>query len=170
MLLYTIRQILSIVLLPGVVTGLVPWLILRRWGGFQPGGMLPAPWNGLMVGVGTLLLLAGLSLIVSTIALFARVGRGTLAPWDAPRRLVIRGPYRHVRNPMISGVLAVLLGLAAFFASLPLLAWFGFAALLNMIYIPLSEEPGLERRFGEQYREYCRNVPRWIPRVTPWQG
>jgi len=75
-----------------------------------------------------------------------------------------------VRNPMISGVLAVLLGESLFFASLPLLGFFGFATLLNMLYIPLSEEPGLIKRFGEEYLTYYQHVQRWIPRIKPWQG
>jgi protein-S-isoprenylcysteine O-methyltransferase Ste14 len=97
--------------------------------------------------------------------LFARVGEGTLAPWDPTRKLVVRGPYRHVRNPMITGVLAILLGEAALFGSWPLLVWaFGFFAL-NAIYMPLVEEPGLVRRFGDDYVRYRRNVPRWLPRL-----
>jgi protein-S-isoprenylcysteine O-methyltransferase Ste14 len=170
MLLYTLRHLLSVLLLPGMVTVLVPWLILRQTGGFQPGDGLNAPWNWMLMVVGGLFLLAGLTLMVSTIALFVRVGKGTLAPWDPTRKLVIRGPYRHVRNPMISGVLAVLLGESLFFASLPLLGFFGFATLLNMIYIPLSEEPGLIKRFGEEYLTYCQHVRRWIPRIKPWKG
>lgn len=170
MLLYTLRHILSILLLPGLVTVLVPWLILRRTGGFQPGGTLPAPWNFLLLVVGIFLLLAGLTLTISTITLFVRVGKGTLAPWDPTRKLVIRGPYRHMRNPMISGVLAVLLGESLFFASLSLLGFFGFATLLNMIYIPLSEEPGLIKRYGQEYLTYCQHVRRWIPRIKAWQG
>jgi protein-S-isoprenylcysteine O-methyltransferase Ste14 len=103
-----------------------------------------------------------------TITLFASVGRGTLAPWDPTRRLVVRGPYRHVRNPMISGVLSILLGEAALLGSFPLLAWFGVFFAANAIYMPLVEEPGLERRFGDDYRTYKRNVPRWVPRRKPW--
>jgi len=170
MILYYLRQTLSILLLPGVVIVLVPWLILRRTGSFRPGGLLTAPWNILLMVVGGLFVLAGLTLMISTIALFMRVGRGTLAPRDPTHKLVIGGPYRHVRNPMISGVLAVLLGESLFFASLPLLEFFGFATLLNMIYIPLSEEPGLIKRFGEEYLTYCQHVRRWIPRIKPWMG
>lgn len=111
----------------------------------------------------------GLVLFVSTVGLFARVGKGTLAPWDATRRLVVRGVYRHVRNPMIVGVMCVLLGEATLLGSLPLLGWFALFLLANALYIPLVEEPGLERRFGTDYRFYKRNVPRWIPRLRPWR-
>ena len=107
---------------------------------------------------------------IATIRQFATVGEGTLAPWEPPQRLVVRGVYRHVRNPMISGVLFVLLGESALTASAPLCRWFLIFAVINAIYIPLSEEPGLIKRFGDEYRTYKRNVPRWIPRLTPWNA
>src|SRR5262245_46309258 len=78
----------------------------------------------------------GLALMYRTITLFATVGKGTLAPWDPPRTLVARGIYRHVRNPMISGVLAILLGEALFLRSTLVLGWFLLFWLLNAIYIP----------------------------------
>jgi protein-S-isoprenylcysteine O-methyltransferase Ste14 len=84
--------------------------------------------------------------------------------------LVVQGVYRHVRNPMISGVNAILLGEAIMAASLPLAGWFLVFAVANIIYIPLAEEPGLVKRFGEDYEQYRRNVPRWIPRLTAWKG
>jgi protein-S-isoprenylcysteine O-methyltransferase Ste14 len=111
-----------------------------------------------------------LLLIVRTTALFVSVGRGTLAPWDPTTRLVVRGPYRYVRNPMISGVLFVLLGEAALFGSLALGIWFGLVLAVNAVYMPLVEEPSLQRRFGEEYERYRAHVPRWIPRVRPWNG
>ena len=82
----------------------------------------------------------------------------------------MQGVYRHVRNPMISGVMFVLLGESMITASLPLFWWYFFVVVVNAIYIPLSEEPGLVKRFGEDYVNYKRNVPRWIPRLTPWEG
>ena len=82
----------------------------------------------------------------------------------------MRGVYRHVRNPMITGVFCILLGEAIFFGSWRLLGLFGFGLIVNLIYIPLSEEPGLAKRFGDDYLLYKRNVPRWIPRLTPWEG
>ena len=84
-------------------------------------------------------------------------------------QLVILGPYRHVRNPMISGVLAILLGEAAAFGSLALLLWFAAVFAVNAVYMPLVEEPGLRRRFGEEYDAYRANVPRWMPRLRPWE-
>ena len=154
------RHAAAVLLLPGVVTVGVPALILWRTGAsIHPLGLVGLP-----------LIAVGLLLVVSTVRLFATVGRGTLAPWDQTTRLVVRGPYRYVRNPMISGVLFVLLGEAAFFGSLALQLWFGLVLAANAVYMPLVEEPGLERRFGEEYERYRAHVPRWIPRVRPWDG
>jgi protein-S-isoprenylcysteine O-methyltransferase Ste14 len=110
----------------------------------------------------------GLLLMYRTISLFASFGEGTLAPWDPPRRLVVRGVYRRVRNPMISGVFSVLLGEAALLGSPPVLLWFLIVFAVNAVYIPLIEERGLSERFGEEYLDYRRNVPRWLPRPRPW--
>jgi protein-S-isoprenylcysteine O-methyltransferase Ste14 len=155
------RHLLAIGLLPVTVTAVVPALVLRR------GGADVAAWPLVIVGV--LLIVLGLALVAWTVALFATVGRGTLAPWDPTSRLVVRGPYRHVRNPMISGVLAILLGEAALFGSVPLLLWFAAVFVVNAVYFPLMEEPGLRRRFGEEYDTYRANVPRWLPRLRPWE-
>ena len=112
---------------------------------------------------------AGVALVAWTATLLARVGRGTIAPWDPTSRLVVLGPYRHVRNPMISGVLAILLGEAAIFASVPLLLWFAGVFAVNALYLPLVEEPGLRKRFGADYDAYRASVPRWLPRLSPWE-
>ena len=71
---------------------------------------------------------------------------------------------------MMLGVFCILLGEAVFFGSLPLLGWLAVAVLVNLVYIPLSEEPGLVKRFGEDYLLYKENVPRWIPRWRAWEG
>jgi protein-S-isoprenylcysteine O-methyltransferase Ste14 len=107
---------------------------------------------------------AGLVLFTWCVALFARVGKGTLAPWDPTRQLVATGPYRYVRNPMILAVATMLAGQALFFGSAALAAWCAVFVIVNHVYFPAVEEPGLERRFGEPYREYQRRVPRWLPR------
>ncbi|GDY30584.1 methyltransferase family protein [Gandjariella thermophila] len=119
--------------------------------------------------VGGLAALAGLALVVRTVRLFATEGSGTLAPWDPPRRMVVRGPYRYVRNPMISGVMAILLGETLALGSPALAVWFAAFVAVNAAYIPLMEEPGLTRRFGADYVAYRRAVPRWLPRLHPWQ-
>lgn len=163
------RQLRAILLLPGLVLVGIPLLILLRTRDIRPGWGLSAPWTLAPILVGLTLMGLGLRLMAQTIRLFTTVGQGTLAPWDATRRLVVQGPYRHVRNPMISGVLSVLLGESILLGSVRLFVWFVAAALVNMVYIPLSEEPGLEARFGDDYREYLRHVPRWLPRRTPWR-
>jgi protein-S-isoprenylcysteine O-methyltransferase Ste14 len=112
--------------------------------------------------------LAGFGLMLWTVTLFLRFGRGTPAPWDPPKDLVVRGPYRHVRNPMISGVLLTLLAEALFSQSWPLAAWMGVFFIANAVYLPCVEEKRLARRFGDAYVVYRDNVPRWIPRLTPW--
>jgi protein-S-isoprenylcysteine O-methyltransferase Ste14 len=153
------RHAAAVLLLPGVVTVVVPAFLAARLG-------VDVTWPGLVAGVA--LVAVGLLLVVRTVALFAAIGGGTLAPWDPTSRLVVRGPYRYVRNPMISGVLFILLAEAAALGSLALLAWFGVVFALNATYIPLVEEPGLERRFGDDYVRYREHVPRWLPRLRPW--
>jgi len=149
-----LRHLAAILLLPGMVTVVVPALLLADAD--------LAQWP--LAALGAVLIAAGLGMIAWTVALFAGVGQGTLAPWDPTTRLVVRGPYRHVRNPMISGVLAVLLGEAALFGSLALLAWWAFVFALNAVYFVLIEEPGLRERFGAEYEAYAARVPRWLPR------
>ena len=100
---------------------------------------------------------------------FIREGRGTLAPWDPPQHLVVAGAYAHVRNPMISGVVLLLVAESLILGSLPHLQWTGFFLLLNAVYSPLLEEPGLRLRFPDEYRRYSHNVPRLIPRLRPWR-
>ena len=119
---------------------------------------------------GSCLAAAGLFLFGVTFGLFLRVGQGTLAPWRPTQHLVIVGPYRRCRNPMISGVLGVLLGEALFFESWTMLAYAAAFVVVNTIYFKLSEEPDLERKHGEEYRRYRRAVPMWLPRAKPYDG
>jgi protein-S-isoprenylcysteine O-methyltransferase Ste14 len=161
------RQLLSVLLLPTIVAIVIPALLVSSYG-TETGWGLPGAVGALPVLAGAGALLTGLWLAVETIALFGRVGKGTLAPWDPTRKLVVRGPYRRVRNPMISGVGLILLGEAAILGSAPILVELGLFALANLIYIPLIEEPDLAARFGAEYEEYRRAVPRWIPKRTPW--
>jgi protein-S-isoprenylcysteine O-methyltransferase Ste14 len=163
-----LRHLLAIGLLPFVVTVVIPAYIIRTSTTLNVGWGLPSSLGLLPTLLGSVLVGLGLLLVFKTVILFASVGEGTLAPWDPPRRLVVRGPYRHVRNPMISGVLAILLGQAILFGSVPLLVWFVIFFALNALTMPLIEEPLLESRFGSDYVTYKRNVPRWIPRLNPW--
>ena len=155
-----LRHLAAIVLLPGTVTVVVPVLLLDDAD--------LAPWP--LAVLGAVLLALGLALIARTVTLFVRVGRGTLAPWDPTSKLVVRGPYRYVRNPMITGVLAVLLGEAALFGSLALLAWSAVVFAVNAVYFVHVEEPGLRRRFGAEYEVYAASVPRWIPGLPGARG
>jgi protein-S-isoprenylcysteine O-methyltransferase Ste14 len=162
-----LRHLRAIAVLPGLGIVGVPATILIVTGAVEIGWGLPAELAWLPLLVGAALIGAGLALMYRTISLFARVGEGTLAPWDPTRKLVVQGPYRYARNPMISGVLAVLLGEAALFGSPPLAAWFAAFFAINAVWFVLVEEPGLRRRFGREYEAYARAVPRWIPRRTP---
>jgi protein-S-isoprenylcysteine O-methyltransferase Ste14 len=165
------RHFRAIILLPGVVTLVIPGIILRRTGMDSFGLWHSVPASRVILPViGITCLCLGLVLMTATIRLFVTVGKGTLAPWEPPQRLVVRGVYRHVRNPMISGVLFVLLGESVLTASAPLFQWFLIFVVINAIYIPLLEEPMLVNRFGDDYVTYKRNVPRWIPRWKPWES
>lgn len=161
-----LRHLAAIAILPFTVTVLVPAWIAGRYGivpslGVSRGGLI-------LQGGGLVVLAVGLLLFGSSLRRFASEGHGTLAPWDPPRRLVVRGPYRFVRNPMISGVVFVLAGEGMLLASIPHAVWAAICVVLNLVYVPLVEEPFLLDRFGEAYREYCRHVPRLVPRLKPW--
>lgn len=160
-----LRHLLAIGTLPFVVAVIVPVYLVRVGGGPNVGWNLAPPLYLLPAIVGGVLVGLGVLLVYQTVSLFATIGKGTLAPWDPPRTLVIRGPYRYVRNPMISGVLAILLGEAIFFGSFSVLSWFVLFFAINALIMPLIEEPLLEDRFGGDYVDYKRDVPRWIPKL-----
>lgn len=161
-----LRHLLSIALLPFSVAVLVPLWIARAYGvGLALGNGFAAL---ALQALGVAILVLGLVFFASSLRRFATEGRGTLAPWDPPRELVVRGPYRYVRNPMISGVLLVLLGESLLLRSAPHAVWTLCFLALNGVYIPLVEEPQLARRFGASYQAYCRHVPRVVPRLRPW--
>ena len=156
-----------IILLPGTVLALVPGVLLWVTQGTSWAAELASVgewrlWIGLVLG-GVGLFLAGW-----TSHLFLRFGDGTPAPWEPPQKLVVRGPYRHVRNPMISGALLVLLAETLLSGSWALAAWLALFGVFNLLYFPLVEEKELEQRFGADYIEYKANVARWIPRLRPW--
>lgn len=162
-----LRQLFAIAVLPFTVTVLIPIWVVRR-NGISPGigsGLA----HVLLQVAGLCLLTAGALLFAASLRRFATEGRGTLAPWDPPRRLVVRGPYRYVRNPMISGIVFVLFAEALLLLSRPHLMWALIFLGINCVYIPLLEEPDLAKRFGEAYREYCRHVPRLVPRLRGWE-
>jgi protein-S-isoprenylcysteine O-methyltransferase Ste14 len=165
------KHLRAILLLPGVVIVVIPATILAFTGldTFDLWQSYPATHVALLI-LGSVLTCLGLVLMVATIRLVVTVGQGTLAPWNPTQRLVVQGAYRHVRNPMIPGGLFILLGEALLTASWPLFCWFAFCVALNMVYIPIAEEPGLVKRFGADYLAYKQNVPRWIPKMRAWKG
>jgi protein-S-isoprenylcysteine O-methyltransferase Ste14 len=114
---------------------------------------------------GMLIGAVGAAIALWCIFTFAIVGRGTPAPFDPPRRLVIRGPYRFVRNPMYIGAGLALASAALFYESLPLLGYAALFFLATHVFVVLYEEPTLRRTFGEEYEVYCRQVKRWWPRA-----
>jgi protein-S-isoprenylcysteine O-methyltransferase Ste14 len=149
-----LRNLAFTVVVPGTVSVLVPYLILGD-GGHPPH---PVGWPGLV------LIAAGLALYGWCMWLFATIGRGTPGPWDAPRRLVVAGPYRWVRNPIYVGVLLVILGEAWLFGSWSLVIYAAGAAVFFHLAVLAYEEPTLRANFPADYEDYFRTVHRWIPR------
>ena len=165
---WALRQAIAIGVLPAMVVVIVP-----IWIGRAVAVSLTIPTSSVEWAMGILglgLMVVGGMLFIGCLWRFGTTGRGTLAPWDPPTNLVVAGPYAHVRNPMITGVILLLLAEAALLMSPAHVAWAGLFFLINAVYIPLLEEPQLRRRFGEAYEEYARNVPRLIPRLRPWIG
>jgi len=112
----------------------------------------------------------GLSLMLWTIDLFANKGRGTLAPFDPPAKLVVTGPYLYTRNPMITGVLLLLIGLSVFYASIPVAVWSAVFFIAKSLYFVFDEEPTLSQRYAAEYDEYKKVVPRWVPNLSPYSN
>ena len=160
------RSLFSLIL-PFIFTVIVPSIFILKFNNH-----LLAPISvisGFILAAGIFLILLGLGFVVYTNKSFFKVGNGTLAPWDPPKKLVVADLYRYVRNPMISGLSMIILGESMIFSSIELFGFFIFVVIFNHIYFVYSEEPGLTKRFGNEYTEYKKNVPRWIPRLTPWE-
>lgn len=160
-------RFLSSLIAPILIVIFLPWWIrtgLARYDTRWP-GETPLVWPARISGAAVLF--GGLALFAWCASLFTREGRGTIMPWDPTQRLVVNGPYRHARNPMISSVLFMLVGQALIWGSWLTAALAVFFFAVNHIYFIRSEEPGLEKRFGESYRVYKSNVPRWLPRLRP---
>ena len=162
-----LRHLRSILILPFTVTVLIPLAIHSSTSTYTL--QLSKNFDSVFLPIlGIFFLIIGLLLFSSTLWLFHQRGKGTLAPWDPPKQLVIQGPYCYVRNPMISGVNAILLAEAFLLISPYLLAWQISFFVLNHIYFVYKEEPELLQRFGTSYQKYMQHVPRWMPRWQPW--
>jgi protein-S-isoprenylcysteine O-methyltransferase Ste14 len=153
-----------LLLAPGVVAGLVPWWI-SRWR-LQPALLGFSVFRA----VGVLLVAAGISVLLDSFARFAVQGRGTPAPAFPTKHLVVTGLYRYVRNPMYLGVVSVTLGQGLLLGNVPVLAYGLLVWLLVHLFALGYEEPTLRRTYGAEYEAFCRNVRRWLPRLTPWRG
>lgn len=152
-----LKNLLFTVLIPGTVGVYVPLQFAGRRLLAEPGWawLLAAP-----------LLLAGAFVYFWCLWNFAAMGRGTPAPIDPPKKLIVRGPHRYVRNPMYLAVLTVVTGWAVLFRSPAILLYAACVALLFHLAVLVVEEPSLRRLFGDEYEEYCRSVRRWIPRAS----
>ena len=133
---------------------------LLSWSGI----VLPAA-IGVKQVAGMIIGAAGAAVALWCVFSFALIGKGTPAPFDPPRRLVIQGPYRFVRNPMYLGAGLALAGAALFYGSLTLLGYTGFFFLATHFFVVWYEEPLLRRTFEPEYEAYCRRVRRWWPGV-----
>lgn len=123
------------------------------------------PAIGVLQVVGLVLGAAGATLAVWCVMTFVVLGRGTPAPFDPPRRLVVKGPYRAVRNPMYLGAGLALAAAALFYQSLVLLVYTALFLLAAHLLVIWYEEPTLRRTFGPDYESYCQRVLRWWPRL-----
>ena len=153
-----IKTIIFSSLVPGTVAILVPYWLLTS-PSIQPPMEL-----GRIRYFGALPVLIGVGIYFWCAWDFTFAGKGTPAPIDPPKELVVRGLYRYLRNPMYVGILSILLGEAVLFASWRLCIYTAAAFIFYFLIVVLYEEPTLRHKFGESYRQYCQSVPRWMPR------
>jgi protein-S-isoprenylcysteine O-methyltransferase Ste14 len=156
-----LKHLRDILILPFTVTIIIPYIIGIRDRGFIPNHFLTTI-------LGVAILSTGLMLFIYTVALFRSIGKGTLAPWSPTQKLIVIGPYRYCRNPMISAVFFILIGESLILHAIGILIWAGIFFIINTTYFILKEEPDLLKRFGEDYRLYKNKVPRWIPKLKPY--
>jgi protein-S-isoprenylcysteine O-methyltransferase Ste14 len=160
----TLFSALFLVLAPGTVAGLVPWWI-SRWR-FRPA----FPGHFPLQIAGVLLITVTLPVLLDSFARFALEGFGTPAPVLPTRRLIVTGLYRYVRNPMYVAVFSIILGQALLFGNVRVLEYAALVWMAFHLFVLLYEEPAMRRTFPQEYAVFCKNVPRWIPRLTPWRG
>jgi protein-S-isoprenylcysteine O-methyltransferase Ste14 len=152
-----LKTIIFTLIVPGTVTVLAPYWLLSSRSAAGPMNM------GLVRSLGLLPILLGASIYFWCAWDFASAGRGTPAPIDPPKELVVHGLYRYLRNPMYVGILSILLGEALFLESLRLFEYTAVVFLFFYLFIVLYEEPVLKQKFGESYQRYCETIPRWLP-------
>lgn len=157
-----VHLIVTMIALPGVVIFIIPGLLIWQF------GIEPPAVGDIRFWFAKPLLPGGLVIIGWTIASLFVHGKGTPAPWAPPKRLVVSGAYKYVRNPMIIGILMMLAGEALLFNSDPIGLWCAAFFVLNAVSFIFFEEPTLEKRFGDDYRLYKANVRGWIPRLSAW--
>ena len=157
-MLLLIKNILFTVFVPGTVAVYLPLRVVSR-----PPATLSFDWRPGQIAA-LLPLLLGAAIYFWCLWDFAVSGRGTPAPIDAPKRLVVRGLYRYIRNPMYVGVLLVIIGWAVFLPSKQVLVYGAVVGICFHGFVVLIEEPLLKSKFGEAYLEYCKEVGRWLPR------
>jgi len=157
-----VHLILGFLVFPVMVIGVIPGVLIQYYGMTLPHPTDVGYWFA------KLLLPGGFVLAVWTVVLFFLFGKGTPAPWAPPKHFVVLGPYRFVRNPMMLGVLMLLLGEALILSSTAIAIWFATAFALIHLMVVFYEEPGLKRRFGDEYALYQANVGRWLPRLSGW--
>jgi len=166
-----LRKVLAIVgsavflvLAPGFVAGLMPWWI-SHW-------QVRAPFLGMPLFrlAGGLLITLGVIGLLDSFVRFALQGVGTPAPVFPTSHLVVTGLYGYVRNPMYVAVVSTILGQALILGNVTLLEYGGLVWLLFHVFVLIYEEPTLRASFGSEYKSFCAEVPRWIPRFTPWRS
>jgi protein-S-isoprenylcysteine O-methyltransferase Ste14 len=153
-----VRAITYASLFIGLVLVFLPAQVLSRAGVASPAAFGPPQLAGMIVAA------VGATVAIWCILSFALIGRGTPAPFDPPRQLVVRGPYGHVRNPMYLGASLALAGAALFYETLALWVYAGGFLVLMHFMVVWYEEPTLRQTFGEDYETYCRHVRRWWPK------
>jgi len=153
-----VRAITYATLFIGLVLVYLPGRLLAGSGIVRPAVIGVPQIAGMIIGA------IGAVVALWCILTFAFIGKGTPAPFDPPRGLVIRGPYRFVRNPMYIGAGLALLGAALFYQSWPLLIYAGVFFVATHLFVVLYEEPTLRRTFGDEYEAYCRRVKQWLPK------
>lgn len=153
------RALIAFLILPGLAALIFPPL-LAAFDPWSIGIFLP----------GAVVIFFGALLLMWCVADFYIAGKGTLAPWDPPKNLVVVGLYRYVRNPMYVGVVTLVAGWALLYKSPILILYALILAIGFHVRVLKYEEPNLESLFGNDWREYRSAVRRWIPRLRPWRG